>query len=116
MVTPIRGQSSEPVELRPGAGTREAARIAELERWAWRRVRALRVFYSHLSVYVAVNFVLFMINSTVMRGPVWFYGPLVGWGLLIVLHGLHAYELLPWTTHDWEQRKVRELIDSRLRR
>ncbi|HEY5210751.1 MAG TPA: 2TM domain-containing protein [Stellaceae bacterium] len=116
MANPIRGQSSEPVELRPGAGPREAARLAELERWAWRRVRALRLFYSHLSVYVVVNFILFMINSAVLRGPIWYYGPLVGWGLLLVLHGLHAYELLPWTTPDWEQRKVRELIDSRLRR
>ena len=34
---------------------------------------------------------------------------------LVCLHGLHAYEMLPWTTHDWEQRKVRELIESRRR-
>jgi hypothetical protein len=33
-----------------------------------------------------------------------------------VLHALHAYEMLPWTTQDWEQRKVRNLIETRLRR
>jgi hypothetical protein len=115
MPNQMRGQSSEPVELHPGAGAREAARVAELERWAWRRVRALRIFYSHLSVYVVVNFVLFMIVST-MPTSTWFYAPFIGWGLLLVLHGLHAYELLPWTTHDWEQRKVHDLIESRLRR
>jgi hypothetical protein len=116
MANPIRGQSSEPIELRPGGGTREAARIAELERWAWRRVRALRVFYSHLSVYVVVNFILFMLAATTPFHSSWSYAVLIGWGLVIVLHCLHAYELLPWTTHDWEQRKVRELIDHRLRR
>ena len=112
---PMRGQSSEPIELRPGHGAREAARAAEIEQWAWRRVRALRIFYSHLTVYVVINFVLFMIDSTT-PGPAWFYAPLIGWGMLVVLHGLQAYELLPWTTQDWEQRKVRELIESRLRR
>jgi hypothetical protein len=111
----MRGQDSEPIELRPGASAREAARIAEVEQWAWRRVRSLRFFYSHLTAYVGVNFLLFMIDSTT-PGPAWFYVPLTGWGLLLCLHALHAYEMLPWTTQDWEQRKVRDLIDTRLRR
>jgi 2TM domain len=111
----MRGQGSEPVELRPGVSAREAAQLAEIEQWAWRRVRALRGFYSHLTAYVIINFVLFMIDSTT-PGPAWFYAPLIGWGLLVCLHGLHAYEMLPWTTQGWEERKVRELIDSRTRR
>jgi len=111
----VRGQSSEPIELRPGAGPREAARIAELERWAWGRVRALRLFYSHLSVYVIMNFILFMLVATTPFHTEWFYAVLIGWGLVIVFHCLNAYELLPWTTHDWEQRKVTELINQRLR-
>jgi 2TM domain len=115
MSNAMRGQSSEPVELRPGTVAREAAKVAEVEQWAWRRVRALRIFYSHLTVYVVINFVLFLIDSAT-PGPAWFYAPLIGWGLLLVLHGLHAYELLPWTTQDWEQRKVRELMEGRLRR
>lgn len=58
----MRGQDSEPIELRPGYSAREAARMAELEQWAWRRVRSLRAFYSHLTAYVVVNFVLFLID------------------------------------------------------
>lgn len=111
----IRGQDSEPIELRPGIGVREAARQAELEKWAWRRVRSLRAFYSHMTAYVIINFVLFLIDSAT-PGPAWFYAPLTGWGLVLCLHALHAYEMLPWTTHDWEQRKVRDLIESRSRR
>ena len=110
----MRGQGSEPVELRPGIGARDAAHLAEVEQWAWRRVRSLRGFYSHLTAYVIINFVLFLIDSTT-PGPAWFYAPLIGWGMVVCLHGLHAYEMLPWTTHDWEQRKVRELIESRRR-
>ena len=115
MTVMMRGQGSEPVELYPGSSAREAAHIAELEQWAWRRVRLLRGFYSHLTAYVIINFVLFMIDSTT-PGPAWFYAPLIGWGMLLCLHGLHAYEMLPWTTADWEARKVRELIDHRTRR
>ena len=110
----MRGRDSEPTELRPGLAVREAARAAEVEQWAWRRVRALRAFYTHLTAYVVVNFVLFLIDS-LSEGPAWFYAPLTGWGLVICLHALHAYEMLPWTTEGWEQRKVRELIDSRNR-
>lgn len=110
----LRGQKSEPTELHPGAGVREAARIAELESWACGRARALRIFYSHLAAYVVINFVLFIINST-SPGPAWFYAPLVGWGFVLGLHALHAFELLPWTTQDWEKRKVRELVNEKLR-
>ena len=85
----IRGQQSEPLELHPGASVREAARIAELETWAWGRARALRIFYSHLAAYVVINFVLFLIDST-SPGPAWFYAPLVGWGAWA------SYHLLGW--------------------
>lgn len=40
---------------------------------------------------------------------------MLSWGLLLALHGLHAYDLLPWTTRGWERRKVRELIIARMR-
>ena len=110
----VRGQGSEPVELRPGAFVREQARLAEIEQWAWRRVRAMRAFFTHLTIFVGINFILFLVDSAT-RGPAWFYVPLLGWGLLLALHGLHAYDLLPWTTQGWEQRKVRELIITRLR-
>lgn len=111
----VRGQDSEPTELRPGFAAREAARMVELEQWAWRRVRSLRAFYTHLTAYVVINFVLFLINSST-PGPAWFYAPMIGWGLLLCLHALHAYEMLPWTTQDWEHRKVRELIETKTRR
>jgi hypothetical protein len=111
---PVRGQGSEPVELRPGVSVREEARMAEIERWAWRRMRAMRAFYTHLTVFVGINFLLFLIDSST-SGPIWFYVPFLAWGFLLSLHGLHAYDLLPWTTDGWEQRKVRELVIAKLR-
>jgi 2TM domain len=111
----MRGQSSEPVELRPGPGALEAGRIAEVERWAWQRVRSLRLFYSHLSVFLIANFALIMVDLST-EGETWFYIPLLAWGLVVGLHAAQAHEMLPWFTADWEQRKVREFMERRLGR
>lgn len=111
----MRGQSSEPVELRPGPNVREAGRIAEVERWAWGRVRSLRRFYTHLSVFLIVNFFLVLLDLST-QGETWFFMPLLAWGLVMGLHAAQAYEMLPWFTQDWEQRKVREYMEQKLGR
>src|SRR5262249_60437082 len=111
----VRGGASEPVELRAGIGVREAAREVELEQWAWRKVKGLRLLYTHLSMFVFANVVLLLIDVST-PGEVWFYKVLVGWGLLVGLHAAYTYELLPWSTRDWEQRKVPELMDEQRRR
>jgi hypothetical protein len=107
----VRGGASEPIELRAGVGVREAAREVELEQWAWRKVKSLRLLYSHLTVFVFGNVLLLLIDVST-PGEVWFYKVLVGWGLLVGLHAAYTYELLPWSSRDWEQRKVRELMDE----
>lgn len=111
----MRGRSSEPLELRPGINAKNAAYVAELERWARRRVRALKVFYSHLTIFSVANLVLMLIDASTPGEP-WFYKPLLSWGLILGLHALQAYEMLPWLGQDWEQRKIHELIEDRLRR
>lgn len=111
----MRGQSSEPVDLKPGISAREQARVAEIERWAWRRVRSLRLFYTHLTIYLLINFALVLADLST-HGETWFYIPLLGWGLIVGLHAAQAYEMLPWFTEDWERRKVEELIQDKLRR
>jgi len=113
-----RGTGSEPIEIAPGIGAREAAREAELEQWAWRRVKSLRLFYTHLSLFAIVNILLLLIDVSTPGDP-WFYQVLLGWGLFVGLHAAYAYEMLPWTSRDWEQRKVQELMEQqreRLRR
>ena len=50
------------------------------------QVAALRGFYGHLVVYLVVNLGLFLINMTTSRGSLWFYWPLMGWGIAIILH------------------------------
>ena len=112
---PAPGAASEPVILHPGIAAREAAEQAEIERWAWRRVRALRVFYTHLTIFAIVSFVMLVVDLSTSGGP-WFFYPFLGWGLVVGLHGVQTYERLPWFTRDWEQRKFQELIHGDRRR
>lgn len=107
----MRGTGSEPVELAPGPAITLAAREAEFEQWAVRRVRSLRFFYTHFTLFVVLNIVLLLIDVSTPGDP-WFYKVLLGWGLVVGLHALHTYELLPWSTHNWEQRKLQELIEE----
>ena len=44
--------------------------------------------YIHLLVYVAVNALLVVINLLTSDNYLWFWWPLIGWGLGILLHVL----------------------------
>ena len=112
---PMRGRASESVTVLPGVAAREAAQHAELEQWAWRRVRSLRSFYNHATIFVIANFLILLVDIST-RGNPWFYDVLLGWGLFLGLHALYAYELVPWSRLDWEHRTVKKLIEHRLRK
>jgi hypothetical protein len=109
------GAASEPVTLHPGIEAREAAREAEIERWALRRMRAIRAFYTHLTIYAVANFAL-LIADVFMPGEPWFFYPLLGWGLGLGMHAAQTYERLPWFTRSWEERKLQDLIGEAHRR
>ncbi|MCW5750060.1 MAG: 2TM domain-containing protein [Alphaproteobacteria bacterium] len=79
-----------------------------LYRAALRRVRAMKIFYMHLIVYVAVNLLLFLIDMMTTGGP-WFFWPLVGWGFGLALQGVFTFGPL-FFDPAWEERKVGELV------
>jgi hypothetical protein len=80
---------------------------------AKRHVAALRAFYLHLAVYVLVNVFLFLINILTSPRSLWFYWPLLGWGIAIVAQAVSVFGFggRGWLGQDWEERKVRELMD-----
>ncbi len=86
---PARGAASEPVKLDPGIAAREAGEESRIERWAWRRVRALRAFYTHLTIYSIVCFAMLVVDLYTPGEP-WFFYPFLGWGLVVGLHGVQT--------------------------
>ena len=79
---------------------------------ARRRVREIRAFYVHGTVFVAVNALLHVINLVTAPGVYWAFWPLLGWGIGLGAHGLATYRWMPFLGKDWEQRKIRELMDK----
>jgi hypothetical protein len=52
------------------------------------RVNARLSLYIHLAVYVAVNALLIVINLATSTAYLWFWWPLLGWGIGVALHAL----------------------------
>jgi len=48
-------------------------------------------FLIHLTVFVAVNALLFVINQRTTPGYAWFPFPLGGWAIGLSIHGLAVY-------------------------
>lgn len=57
----------------------------DLERMARRRARAKVGWYTHATVYIAVNSVLALMSA--FSGQHWAVFPALGWGLGLAIHG-----------------------------
>lgn len=86
---------------------------------AKKRVEEIKGFYVHVAVYVIVNAGLFAINMITNSDTLWFYWPLLGWGIGLAIHAFAFITEGKLLGPEWEKRKVRELMgrsDSGLRK
>ena len=83
----------------------------ELYLRAKKRVEDLKSFYIHLTVYVLVNLMLFLINIISDSSYLWFLYPLGGWGIGVAIHGLTTLSLGNFGA-EWEERKIKEYIEK----
>ena len=79
---------------------------------AQKKVEEIKSFYGNLASYIVVNTGLAILNLTTSPAHLWFFYPLVGWGIGVVMHGFKAFDYMPFLSNDWEERKVRELMDK----
>lgn len=77
-------------------------------------VRDLKGFYTHLTSYVLVMLVLFVINLVFTPGYIWAFWAALGWGIGILVHGLNVFELINWFGPDWERRQVEKRLGRKL--
>ncbi|MAT97442.1 MAG: hypothetical protein CL608_09895 [Anaerolineaceae bacterium] len=63
----------------------------EVYKRARKRAEAKVKFYRHLTIYIAVNILLIIINVSTSTEYLWFIWPLMGWGLAVVLHALRVF-------------------------
>jgi hypothetical protein len=76
------------------------------------RVEEIKGFYIHFFVYVLVNFALFLLNIITSPDALWFYWPLIGWGIGLFIHGFTVFGAHRILGRDWEERKIKELMEK----
>ncbi|WP_374461780.1 2TM domain-containing protein [Chryseobacterium taeanense] len=78
---------------------------------ASKRVKELKGFYGNLTSYILVISFLAVLNIITSPGYLWFFWPMLGWGVGIAAHAASTF----WIGKEWEEKKIRELMDEERR-
>lgn len=86
---------------------------------AKKKVKDIKGFYTHLTVYLLVNLFLVVAQMGLFSGsfrigmPEWSYltTPFF-WGIGLLFHGLHVFKDQVPLFKNWEQRKIREFMEK----
>lgn len=85
----------------------------EIERLARRRASAKMGWYTHATVYVLVNLMLYAIASS--HGRNWAVFPAMAWGLGLAIHGMVVFFLTSsGSLHDSLVKREREALRRKL--
>ena len=84
---------------------------------AYKRVKRIKRFYTHLIVYVLVNSYLlvnqcFESNSSESLYHLHTYSTVFFWGIGLVAHGLSVFGSEIFFGTNWEERKIKEYIEK----
>ena len=84
---------------------------SDLRQQARDRVAAKLSFFVHLAVYIAVNVLLVAVNLLATPEHLWFYWPMLGWGIGVVFHGAVVLSFVKWRSlvGGMEERELRKL-------
>lgn len=79
---------------------------------ARKKVEAIKEFYFSLATYaVVIPFLIFIWYKYTPHTIQWFWFPMIGWGIGLLFQGLKAFGN-PVLGEEWEQRKIRELMEK----
>lgn len=79
---------------------------------AKKRVKAVKGFYIHALVYVLVNTLILFLKYQ-KHGSIEFHDWGIGlWGIGLTIHGLSVFLPNFILGSDWEERKIREIMDK----
>ena len=79
---------------------------------AQKRVEEIKGFYGNLTSYVCVNMGLFALNLVTSPNHLWFFWPLLGWGIGVAIHGMMVFKYLSFFDQEWEQKKIKEFMEK----
>ncbi len=79
---------------------------------AKQQVAKITAFYIHLAAFVLVMTALFFVNLAL--SPNWWFVQwlFLAWGIGLLAHGLCVFGAMPQLIRNWQQRKIKEIMDK----
>jgi hypothetical protein len=87
---------------------------------AYKKVRRIKRFYSHLKVYIIVNVIIIVSNLSrgfsgreIIHNGLWdwdTYSTAIFWGIGLAIHALSVFGSDLFFNDEWEQRKIQEYM------
>ncbi|WP_294301391.1 2TM domain-containing protein [uncultured Chryseobacterium sp.] len=75
---------------------------------AQKRVKEIKSFYSNLISYCIIIPFLVIINLLTTPENIWFFFPMLGWGIGVVAHGMSVFAI----GKKWEDKKIRQILEK----
>ncbi len=85
----------------------------ETRRKAWKKVKSIKRFYIHASIFVIMGIFFFFMNMVTSPFDMWFFFPMIPWGTLLAFHYLFVFGI-PGTgllSREWEEREFEKQMD-----
>jgi hypothetical protein len=80
---------------------------------AQKRVKAIKGFYTHLTIYCLIIPVIIYVNLTHEPHFHWFWFSTLGWGTGLFFHWLRVFGFnLLGFGKDWEEKKIKEYMNE----
>lgn len=78
---------------------------------AKKRMKEIKSFYGNLIAYCIIIPFLAIMNLITSPKNLWFFWPMLGWGIGLAAHGMGAFAI----GRNWEERKIREILEKQNR-
>ena len=79
---------------------------------AKKRVEEIKGFYGNLAAYIVMNIFFLIVNLLTSPEHLWFFWPMIGWGVGVVFHAMKVFNYMPFLGENWEEKKIREFMDK----
>ena len=85
----------------------------DIRKKAWKKVKAIKRFYIHGSIFIIMGLFFFFMNMVTDPFDMWFFFPMIPWGTILAFHYLLVFGI-PGTGHlssEWEEREFERQMD-----
>ena len=79
---------------------------------AKKQVEEIKGFYGNLTAYIVINIFFLILNLKTSPEHLWFFWPMLGWGVGVIFHGFKVFNYMPFLSKNWEDKKIKEFMEK----